>query len=166
MSVSGGAFSEVRFTPMTGHSARLATSEKCHKRSLAKVVKTAIVRRIGYGSTEPYPLSVMAKKILTVLHVDFIVNELIIFDSDGVLVDSEKIALAVLVQAASDEGAAIGVDEGIRLFRGLKFADCMREIERRSGRSVRENFVADVRRATACEFATVRLIDLQCKCIT
>jgi HAD superfamily hydrolase (TIGR01509 family) len=82
------------------------------------------------------------------------VNELIIFDSDGVLVDSEKIALAVLVRAASDEGAAIGVDEAIRLFRGLKFADCVREIERRSGRSVRENFVADVRRATALAFDT------------
>jgi beta-phosphoglucomutase-like phosphatase (HAD superfamily) len=41
--------------------------------------------------------------------VDFIVNELIIFDSDGVLVDSEKIALAVLARAASEEGAAIGM---------------------------------------------------------
>jgi HAD superfamily hydrolase (TIGR01509 family) len=94
----------------------------------------------------------MAKKILTVLRGDCIVTELVIFDSDGVLVDSEKIALAVLVRAASDEGATIGVDEAVRLFRGLKFADCVREIERRSGRSVREGFVANVRRATALAF--------------
>jgi HAD superfamily hydrolase (TIGR01509 family) len=84
--------------------------------------------------------------------VDFVVTELIIFDSDGVLVDSEKIALTVLVRAASEEGAAIGVDEAIRLFRGVKIADCVREIERRSGRSVRADFVADFRRATALAF--------------
>jgi HAD superfamily hydrolase (TIGR01509 family) len=81
-----------------------------------------------------------------------VVTELIIFDSDGVLVDSEKIALAVLVRAAADEGASIGVDEAIRLFRGVKFADCVLEIERRSGHSVREDFVAKVRRETALAF--------------
>jgi HAD superfamily hydrolase (TIGR01509 family) len=90
--------------------------------------------------------------MLTILHENSTVTELIIFDSDGVLVDSERIALTVLAGAASEEGAAIGVDEAIRLFRGLKMADCVREIERRSGRSVRENFVADVRRATALAF--------------
>jgi HAD superfamily hydrolase (TIGR01509 family) len=88
----------------------------------------------------------------TLLHVDFIVPELVIFDSDGVLVDSETIALTVLARAASEEGAAIGVEEAIRSFRGLKMADCVHEIERRSGRSVRENFVADVREAIALAF--------------
>jgi HAD superfamily hydrolase (TIGR01509 family) len=84
--------------------------------------------------------------------VDLIVTDLIIFDSDGVLVDSENIALAVLARTASEEGAAIGVNEAIRSFRGLKMADCVREIERRLGRGVRETFVADVRRATALAF--------------
>jgi HAD superfamily hydrolase (TIGR01509 family) len=80
------------------------------------------------------------------------VNELIIFDCDGVLVDSEKIALGVLVRAASDEGAAIGVDEAIRLFRGRKLAECIFEIERRSGHSVRKDFVAKFRRESALAF--------------
>jgi HAD superfamily hydrolase (TIGR01509 family) len=80
------------------------------------------------------------------------VTELIIFDADGVLVDSERIALTVLARAASEEGAAIDIDEAIRSFRGVKIADCVREIERRSGRSVRENFIADVRQATALAF--------------
>jgi HAD superfamily hydrolase (TIGR01509 family) len=84
--------------------------------------------------------------------VDLIVTDLIIFDSDGVLVDSERIALTVLAQAASEEGAPIGLDEAIRSFRGVKMADCVREIERRSGRRVRENFIADVRQATALAF--------------
>jgi hypothetical protein len=66
------------------------------------------------------------KKTLSILPMDSIVTELIIFDSDGVLVDSEKIALTVLARAASEEGATIGVDEAIRLFRGVKIADCVR----------------------------------------
>jgi beta-phosphoglucomutase-like phosphatase (HAD superfamily) len=56
------------------------------------------------------------------------VTELIIFDSDGVLVDSEIIALTVLARTASQEGAVIGVEEAIRSFRGLKMADCVRVI--------------------------------------
>ena len=79
-------------------------------------------------------------------------TELVIFDSDGVLVDSERIATAVLAQAATSEGAAISAEESLCLFRGLKMADCVIEIERRSGRRVRESFVADVRNATAVAF--------------
>ena len=79
-------------------------------------------------------------------------TDLVIFDSDGVLVDSERIALAVLARAASEEGATIAADEAMRLFRGRKMADCVLEIERRSGRSVREDFVADVRREIALAF--------------
>jgi HAD superfamily hydrolase (TIGR01509 family) len=81
-----------------------------------------------------------------------ILIELIIFDSDGVLVDSEKIALSVLARAAADEGISIDLEEAKRLFRGLKFADCVREIERRLGRRVGEDFEAGVRRATALAF--------------
>ncbi|MGM4922687.1 HAD family hydrolase [Tardiphaga sp. 804_B3_N1_9] len=78
--------------------------------------------------------------------------ELVIFDCDGVLVDSERIALAVLAQAATAEGAAISAEEAIRLFRGMKMADCVAEIERRSGRRVRNHFVADLREAIAIAF--------------
>jgi HAD superfamily hydrolase (TIGR01509 family) len=89
---------------------------------------------------------------MTVRRVDFIMTELIIFDSDGVLVDSEKIALAVLVRAASAEGVALSMDDAFRSFRGRKMADCVREIERRSGRLVREHFADDLRQATTLAF--------------
>ena len=78
--------------------------------------------------------------------------ELVIFDSDGVLVDSEVIELTVFANVAAEEGVAISVEEAIRLFRGVKMADCVGEIERRLGRGVRETFVADVRQATALAF--------------
>ena len=79
-------------------------------------------------------------------------TELVIFDCDGVLVDSEGIGNAVLAQAATREGAAISAEEALHLFRGLKMAECVVEIERRSGRRVREDFVADVRHAMAIAF--------------
>ncbi|MDA9436899.1 HAD-IA family hydrolase [Bradyrhizobium sp. CCBAU 51627] len=81
-----------------------------------------------------------------------ITPELIIFDSDGVLVDSEVIALTVFARIAAEEGVAISVEDAVRCFRGVKMADCVREIERRLGRGVRDSFVADVRQATALAF--------------
>jgi HAD superfamily hydrolase (TIGR01509 family) len=81
-------------------------------------------------------------------------TELVIFDCDGVLVDSEGIGTAVLAQAAMSEGAMLGADEYLGLFRGLKMAECVVEIERRLGRRLRENFVADVRQAMAMAFAS------------
>ena len=79
-------------------------------------------------------------------------TELVIFDCDGVLVDSEGIGNAVLAQAATREGAAITAEEALHLFRGLKMAECVVEIERRSGRPVREDFVIDLRQAMAAAF--------------
>ena len=79
-------------------------------------------------------------------------TELVIFDCDGVLVDSEGIGNAVLARAATQEGAAISADEALQLFRGLKMAECVVEIERRLGRRVRPDFVVDLRRAMAVAF--------------
>ena len=87
-------------------------------------------------------------------------TELVIFDSDGVLVDSEKITIAVLAGAARSEGAAISIEEAGRHFRGRKMQDCVGEIERRLGRPVRKSFVADVRRAAALAYeADLRVVD-------
>ena len=83
-----------------------------------------------------------------------IMTDLVIFDCDGVLVDSEGIGNAVLAQAATREGAAISAEEALHLFRGLKMAECVVEIERRSGRRVREDFVVDLRQAMAVAFET------------
>jgi len=78
--------------------------------------------------------------------------ELIIFDADGVLVDSEAIALEVLAEAARASGAEIANTEALSIFRGLKIADCVVEIERRASAKVASTFVDDVRTATALAF--------------
>lgn len=65
------------------------------------------------------------------------VPKLVIFDCDGVLVQSEEITLSVLIsllneQARRDAPEATGLDlvEFIERFRGRKIADCLREAER------------------------------------
>ena len=78
--------------------------------------------------------------------------ELVIFDSDGVLVDSEIIANRVMAEAATAAGAPMDLHETIALFRGRNMAFCIEEIERRSGRVIEEGFAAEVRRATALAF--------------
>jgi len=78
--------------------------------------------------------------------------ELIIFDSDGVLVDSEAIANRVMAEAASAVGAVMDTDEAMALFRGRNIAFCVEEIERRSGRVLDDGFISDVRRATRLAF--------------
>ncbi|MDN5000419.1 HAD-IA family hydrolase [Bradyrhizobium sp. GCM10027634] len=88
------------------------------------------------------------------------IPELVIFDSDGVLVDSEVIALTAFARIAAEEGVTIGVEDAVRSFRGVKMTDCVREVERRLGRGVRDSFVADVRQATALAFeAELRPVD-------
>lgn len=78
--------------------------------------------------------------------------DLVIFDADGVLVDSENLALAVMAEHACAAGAEMSVDEAVRLFRGWKIADCVLEIERRSGRPASATFIDEVRHATAQAF--------------
>jgi HAD superfamily hydrolase (TIGR01509 family) len=80
--------------------------------------------------------------------------DLVIFDADGVLVDSETIAIEVLTDFARRAGADLAEHEALPLFRGRKIADCVMEIERRARRPVSEGFIEDVRAATALAFET------------
>jgi HAD superfamily hydrolase (TIGR01509 family) len=81
-------------------------------------------------------------------------TDLVIFDCDGVLVDSESIASAALARMGMLQGAQIEHDEALMLFRGSKMAKCIGEIERRAGKRMPDSFEADVRVAMAAAFAT------------
>ena len=67
--------------------------------------------------------------------------ELVIFDCDGVLVDSEPIANRILARMLNELGLEISHDETMRSFVGRSMPNCIEIIERRLGRSVPENFV-------------------------
>lgn len=57
------------------------------------------------------------------------VKKLVIFDCDGVLVDSEQLANQALVDCLSDLQIVMTVDEANQKFKGRKLADCLVEIE-------------------------------------
>jgi HAD superfamily hydrolase (TIGR01509 family) len=76
----------------------------------------------------------------------------IIFDCDGTLVDSEVLGNEVLVETVADHGLAISLQEAVDLFRGRKLAECVAEIELRLGRSLPQDFVAQLRSRMADAF--------------
>lgn len=60
--------------------------------------------------------------------------DLVIFDCDGVLVDSERIAVKIDVELLAELGWELTPDEVVRRFLGRSEADCVREVEEHIGR--------------------------------
>lgn len=58
---------------------------------------------------------------------------LVIFDCDGVLVDSEPLAHRVLVAMLAEHGVRMGFDEALSLFLGTSMARCLELVERLTG---------------------------------
>src|SRR5512140_140678 len=86
--------------------------------------------------------------------------EMVIFDCDGVLVDSEAIGNRVFAEAATEAGVAMSASEAFQLFRGRRMADCVALIEDRLGRAVPAGFVDDLRsRMASCFRDEVRSVD-------
>src|SRR5436309_13006354 len=67
--------------------------------------------------------------------------ELVIFDCDGVLVNSEPIANRVLVDLLSQYGLPMTYDETMRTFVGRSAATCIDIIQERIGRSLPGTFL-------------------------
>lgn len=78
---------------------------------------------------------------------------LIIFDCDGVLVDSEGIAREVFARALTEAGFAMTAEQAGRQFTGLSLASCQVWIEAHFGRPLPPDFFAALQRATYAEFA-------------
>jgi HAD superfamily hydrolase (TIGR01509 family) len=80
---------------------------------------------------------------------------LVIFDCDGVLVDSETIANQILVQHLHD---ALGLDidevRSIALFRGKSMAHMTAMLSEMTGQMVGEEFVASLRKIEAVRFTS------------
>ena len=69
--------------------------------------------------------------------------DLVIFDCDGVLIDSEPIARSVLLQMLSRADLAISASEAIEIFGGRSAVNCMALMEERRGRPLPSGFLAD-----------------------
>lgn len=79
---------------------------------------------------------------------------LIIFDCDGVLVDSEPIASRVLAECLLSEGLSWSVHDVDRRFRGRSLGDCLYAIESELGRPLSGNFLGDLNQKTYRAFET------------
>ncbi len=77
---------------------------------------------------------------------------LVIFDCDGVLVDSEGLGNRILVESVRELGLSLSLAEAITLFRGCKMADCVATIAGRLGRPLPDDFVSALRARTAEAF--------------
>lgn len=72
--------------------------------------------------------------------------DLVIFDCDGVLVDSEALENQLLVDMAGAHGLRVDAAEAHTLFVGRKLADCVTHMERSAGRNLPASFIDDYRR--------------------
>jgi HAD superfamily hydrolase (TIGR01509 family) len=77
---------------------------------------------------------------------------LVIFDCDGVLVDSEPVANRVFADALHELGLDMTFEDVCREFTGLSMSRCVTLIEKRMGRPLPPGFVDDVQRRTFDEF--------------
>jgi HAD superfamily hydrolase (TIGR01509 family) len=78
--------------------------------------------------------------------------ELIVFDCDGVLVDSEPIANRVMAKAITALGWPLTTADCIARFKGHHFDTVIAAIEERLGRPVPEDWLSDLRAATDAAF--------------
>lgn len=74
--------------------------------------------------------------------------ELIIFDCDGVLVDSERITNTVFCSMLNDLGLALSLADMFEHFVGLSMPQCLELITEMLGRKPPEDFVPNYRRRT------------------
>ena len=74
--------------------------------------------------------------------------ELVIFDCDGVLVDSEPISNRIFTRALRDLGLDMTFEQVYRAFTGLSMTRCVRIVEQRRGRPVPGDFVLQLRART------------------
>lgn len=78
--------------------------------------------------------------------------ECIIFDCDGVLVDTETIMISVLLEMAAIPDAKIGIEEAVKLFSGRQILETIKMLEEIAGTSFPDDFEQHFRRRAYDEF--------------
>ena len=76
----------------------------------------------------------------------------VLFDCDGVLVDSERVATECIVEFAARFGARFELEEALARFTGARMADNLRDIEERGKCKLPDDFEDDLRSHMAVQF--------------
>jgi HAD superfamily hydrolase (TIGR01509 family) len=78
----------------------------------------------------------------------------IIFDCDGVLVDTEKIGNAIMLEMAAEYGFEMKLEDAYRDFNGRKLKECFLYIEHAIGKKLPDTFEFDYREKSFEAFKT------------
>ena len=78
----------------------------------------------------------------------------VLFDCDGVLVDSERVAVECIIEFAARYGARYEFEEALERFTGARMADNLRDIEARGKCKLPDDFEDSLRSHMATEFQT------------
>jgi HAD superfamily hydrolase (TIGR01509 family) len=78
--------------------------------------------------------------------------QLLIFDCDGVLVDSESISNGVLADLLTAEGMPTTLSEARRAYQGLMLSEVLARAEARLGRALPDDWLATFERERAARF--------------
>ncbi len=76
----------------------------------------------------------------------------VIFDCDGVLVDSATLENQAFVECVADLGLNMTLEEAIHAYKGRKLAEWVADVERRLGRCVPDTFIPNFRARSAQAF--------------
>jgi beta-phosphoglucomutase-like phosphatase (HAD superfamily) len=76
----------------------------------------------------------------------------IIFDCDGVLVDSEAIGIQVLLSMVEQSGLYLNLEESINTFRGMALKDCFLALEMLLNKPLPPDFEKEFRRLSFIAF--------------
>ena len=74
--------------------------------------------------------------------------DLVIFDCDGVLVDSERITNSVFAEMLNEMGLPVTLEDMFDTFVGKSMATCLEIIQQKLGKPVPDNFVIEYRQRT------------------
>lgn len=76
----------------------------------------------------------------------------IIFDCDGVLVDTEPVMISVLLDMAGELGATMELDEAVRLFSGRQMLETIKMLEENAGSAFPADFEQEFRKRAYARF--------------
>lgn len=79
---------------------------------------------------------------------------LIVFDCDGVVVDSEPLSTAVMAEMAGEQGLRLDPDEALQRFKGRNVEQCVSEIAAALNKTLPDGFIPEFRQRSAEQFRT------------
>ncbi|MQA27075.1 MAG: HAD-IA family hydrolase [Micromonosporaceae bacterium] len=86
------------------------------------------------------------------LRVTGVSPEAVVFDCDGVLVDSEPLSNAIFAQVITEEGLLTTFEDSVRLYLGRSNAESAAQIEAALGRPLRTDLIGEYERRAAAAF--------------